>query len=162
MELSPAFAFHFLSLYSIRRTSPMDIQALSAQVALVLAPFLPYLLKGGIEAGKEAAKKLGDKFSEDTWEKSKSLWAKLHTKVETKPGAQEAARDVAEHPDDPDALAALRLQIKKLLTEDEEFTRAISELAQFSNSAQTKVEIHQHAGDNATQIGTAHDVNINK
>jgi len=89
----------------------MDIQTLSQQLVAFLVPFLPYLLKVGEKAAEEAGKKLGA----DAWEKAKALWGKLRHKVEAKPAAQEAVQDVAADPQDEDAQAALRLQLKKLL-----------------------------------------------
>ncbi|NMG22685.1 hypothetical protein [Brasilonema bromeliae] len=93
----------------------------------ILSPFLPYLLKLGDKAAEEAAKKLGA----DSWEKAKVIWVKLHPKVEAKPSAQEAVQDVAQAPEDEDALAALRQQLKKLLKEDptleSELTRLLTE-----------------------------------
>jgi len=89
-----------------------------------LSPFLPYLLKLGDKAAEEAAKKLGG----DAWEKVKAIWAKLHPKVEAKPSAQEALIDVAAAPDDEDALAALRQQLKKLLKEDPALSSEIGRL----------------------------------
>jgi len=79
-----------------------------------LAPFLPYLLKGVKLAGQEAANKLGEKAGEQGFEQAKALWERLRPKVEARPAVLEAAQDAA-HPDDEDALAALRLQLKNCL-----------------------------------------------
>jgi hypothetical protein len=53
--------------------------------------------------------------------------------VEARPAALEAAQDAAAHPDDEDALAALRLQLKKLLAEDpalaQEMTRLVAQIS---------------------------------
>ena len=96
----------------------MDPQ-LPAQLVQFLAPFLPYLVKGAKLAGQEAARKLGEKAGEQGFEQVKALWDKLRPKVEARSAALEAAQDAAAHPDDEDTLAALRLQLKKLLAEDE-------------------------------------------
>ncbi|WP_236631268.1 hypothetical protein [Chloroflexus sp. MS-G] len=50
----------------------MDPQ-LSTQLVQLLAPFLPYLLKGAKLAGQEAAKKLGEKTGEKGFEQVKAL-----------------------------------------------------------------------------------------
>lgn len=55
---------------------------------------------------------------EDVWTKAKAIWAKLQPHVEAKLSAHEAFKDVAAAPEDEDALAALRQQLKKLLKED--------------------------------------------
>jgi hypothetical protein len=109
----------------------MDVAALTT----FLAPFLPYLLKVGEKAAEETGKKLGEGFGGDSWERAKALWAKLSPKVEAKEAAQEAAQDVAENPEDEDAQAALRQQLKKLLNENSTLASEISRL--FEEAKQT-------------------------
>ncbi len=101
----------------------MDIAALAKEVALFLTPFLPYLLKAGEKAAEEAGKKLGS----DAWERAKGLWGKLRPKVEAKPAAQEAVADAATEPSNEDAQAALRQQLRKLLTEDDQLAAEIGQ-----------------------------------
>jgi hypothetical protein len=91
-------------------------------------PLPAYLLKGLKLAGQEAAKELGEQASEQAFEQAKALWDKLRPKVEAKSAALEAAADTAAHPDDEDALAALRLQLKKLLAEDEALAQELVRL----------------------------------
>ena len=100
----------------------MDIRALVS----FLTPFLPYLLNASEEAAKEAGKRLG----EATWETARAVWHKLRPKIEARPAAQEAAQDVAADPDNPDTLAALRVQLKKLLAEDLSLAQEIAGLMQ--------------------------------
>ena len=102
----------------------MDIPTLSKDIVVFLTPFLPYLLTMGEKAAEEA----GKKFGADAWERAKTLWDKLRPKVEAKPAAQDAAQNVAETPNDEDALASLRLQLKKLLSEDQSLTEEITRL----------------------------------
>lgn len=101
----------------------MDTQLIQ-QLTAFLAPFLPYLLKAGEKAAEEAGKKLG----EAAWERARALWSKLRPKVEARPAAQEAVQDLAAAPDDPDAQAALRQQLKKLLAEDPALAEEIARL----------------------------------
>ena len=101
----------------------MDIATLAKDVALFLTPFLPYLLKAGEKAAEEAGTKLGS----EAWERAKGLWSRLRPQLEAKPTAQEAVIDAAAAPHDEDAQAALRLQLKKLLTENEELAREIGQ-----------------------------------
>ncbi|MFN4294016.1 MAG: hypothetical protein ACK4JD_07785 [Thermoflexales bacterium] len=89
-----------------------------------LAPFLPYLLKMGEKAAEEAGKKLGA----EAWERAKALWVRLRPAVVARPAAQEAVQDAAAQPQDEDALAALRRQLKKLLTEDPALAAEIAQL----------------------------------
>ncbi len=134
----------------------MDVQTLAKKAAAFLAPFLPYLVMAGGEAAKEA----GKKFGEAAWEQAKALWGKLRPKVEAKPAAQEAVQDIAAAPDDPDAQAALRLQLKKLLAEDETLAAEVARLVQEGSQVMASTVIQQKAGDNAIQIGQARDVQI--
>jgi len=116
----------------------MDVQTLAKEVVTFLAPFLPYLVKVGEEAAKEA----GKKFGEAAWEQAKALWGKLRPKVEAKPAAQEAVQDAAAAPDDPDAQAALRLQLKKLLAEDQALAEKVAALLR-----ETRVQADVRVGD---------------
>ncbi|MBN1235958.1 MAG: hypothetical protein JW999_07910 [Methanotrichaceae archaeon] len=99
----------------------MDVSILAAEIAAFLAPYLPDLAKLGGKAAEEASKKLGS----DAFESAKGLWGRLRPKVEAKPAAQEAVMDVAASPEDKDAQAALRLQLKKILAEDETLVQEI-------------------------------------
>jgi len=127
----------------------MDPQ-LAAQLVQFLAPFLPYLLKGVKLAGQEAAKKLGEKAGEQSLDHAKALWEKLRPKVEAKPAALEAVQDAAERPDDEDALAALRLQLKKLLAEDQPLAQ---ELARLLQQAQAGGRTVTASGNRSVAIG---------
>lgn len=89
-----------------------------SQLSPLLAPLLPYLLKGGVELAKSAAGELGKKLSADSWDGLKRLAEKIQQKAKAKPALQEALTDAGNAPTDEDALAALRLQLKKLLAED--------------------------------------------
>jgi hypothetical protein len=124
----------------------MDITTLAKDVTLFLTPFLPYLLKAGEKAAEEAGKKLGG----DAWERAKTLWGKLRPKVEAKPAAQEAVADAAAAPQDEDAQATLRLQLKKLLAEDEPLAQELARLLPQSGPAgQTVIA----SGDRSVAIG---------
>jgi len=100
----------------------MDITALASSVTAALVPLLPYLLKAGEKAAEETGKKVADQSLE--W--GKSLWSKLKPKVEAKPAALEAAQDVAHAPEDEELQTALRVQLRKLLTEDQSLAEEVS------------------------------------
>src|SRR5512135_304821 len=94
----------------------MNIAALTTELTTFLVPFLPFLAK----AGEEAAGEVGKTLTAEAWENAKKLWVKLWVKVKDRPAAQEAVQDVAKDPQDKDAQAALRNQLKKLLCEDQD------------------------------------------
>jgi hypothetical protein len=93
----------------------MDVTILANELVEVLAAFVPVLTL----LGKETAEGAGRQFGADAWGYAKSLWDRLGGRLEERPAALEAVRDAAEAPDDGDARAALRLQIRKLLADDE-------------------------------------------
>ena len=127
----------------------MDPQ-LPAQLVQFLAPFLPYLLEGAKVAGQEAAKVLGKRTSEHGLDQAKTLWEKLRPKVEAKPAALEAVQETAAHPNDEDALAALRLQLKKLLAEDQALAQELARLLEQAHPAGQNVTA---SGDRSVAIG---------
>jgi hypothetical protein len=92
----------------------MDIATLARDVSIFLAPFLPYLVKGGEEAAKEAGKKFGGA----VWEPARALWGKLQPKVEAKPAAQEAVQYASAEPDKDQARTVLAWQLEMLLKEN--------------------------------------------
>jgi hypothetical protein len=75
---------------------------------------------------------------------------KLKPKVEAKESALEAAQDVAQSPEDEDAQAALRVQLKKLLTEDQSLAEEVSQWLEQGKAAGINVFA---AGDRSVAIG---------
>ena len=98
----------------------MDIGALTKAITTTLIPALPYLLRPGDRPAGEK------RIAGEAWEQAKELWAKLKPGLDAKPSALEAAYDAAFMPDDEDAQAALRVQLKKLLTEDQSLAEVMS------------------------------------
>jgi hypothetical protein len=123
-----------------------DVTLTAAQ----LAPLLPYLLKGGIELAKSAAGELGKKLSAEAWDGLKALAAKIRHKAEAKPALQEALTDAQTAPADPDAQAALRLQLKKLLAEEPDL---LSEAARLLANAQGGGNTVTASGERSVAIG---------
>jgi len=106
----------------------MDVNTLAAEIVKFLAPFLPLLVQAGANLGKSSVEAMGEELGETAWKRAKSLWARLRGNAPI----EAAARDVALLPDDADAEAALRLQVRKLLAADTALSR---ELASFSQSS---------------------------
>ena len=124
----------------------MDIGALASSVTTALVPLLPYLLK----AGEKAAEETGKAAANQSLEWGKSLWSKLKPKVEAKPEALEAAQDIAHHPDDQDAQAAFRRQLRKLLTEDQSLAEEVGRLLDQGKAAGITVTV---SGERSVAIG---------
>jgi len=73
---------------------------------------------------REAGKKLG----EEGWELAKKLWGKLQPKVEANPQAKGAADAVAGAPDEEDARAGLRFQLREILKADPDLASELDAL----------------------------------
>jgi hypothetical protein len=109
----------------------IDVTALAQTVTAILAPALPILVK----VGDGALGKIGSDISD----KAKTLWVKLRPRLEAKPSAQEALVEVVNNPNDEDARAALRFQIKKLFSEDTELAAEIYKAFATTPTASTTV-----------------------
>jgi hypothetical protein len=130
----------------------MEIATLTA----FLCPFLPSLLKLGNKAVEKATESASGKFGEAAFAKAQAVWTKLSPKVEAKEAAKEAAIDVANSPEDKDSQAALRVQLKKLLEQDEDLFQAISQILEADAPDGTSgTQIVQNVtGDGNQVIGT--------
>jgi hypothetical protein len=102
-----------------------------AALTSFLAPFLPYLVRAGQKVAGKAADTLGDEAAKY----AQALWERLKPGVERKPAAQEAVEEVAANPEDEDALGALRIQLRKLLEEDEGLAADLTKLWQEAQAA---------------------------
>ena len=102
----------------------LDTAAMSQQLASFLAPLLPYLTGVKNEPGWE--------LGADVWDKATAMWTRLGPKIEAKESAMEVAHDASQTPEDADALAAFRFQLKKLLAEDAALAEELAELLQSS------------------------------
>jgi len=100
----------------------MDITALAHDITITMVPLLPYLLK----AGESAAEETGKKIAGGAWEAAKKVWSLMRPRIERTTTALAAAIEAAGMPDDKDAQAALRFQLKKLLAEDDTFAQEVS------------------------------------
>lgn len=124
----------------------MDISALASSVTTALVPLLPYLLK----AGEKAAEETGKAVAGQSWEWAKSLWTKLKPGVEAKPAALEAAQDAAQSPEDEELQTVLRVQLRKLLTEDQSLAEEVSRVLEQGKAAGINVSA---VGERSVAIG---------
>jgi len=115
----------------------MDTAMIATAVTGCLVPALPYLMK----AGEKGAEVLGEKLGAGAWETAKSLWKLLRPVAEVHPAVTSAAQEVAEAPDDADAQAAFRHQLKKLLTADEALATALGQVVMADLSANYHAQV---------------------
>lgn len=135
----------------------MDIALIASTATELLASFLPHLSQLSQQATQLAAKKT----AEVAFEKAAALWEKLEREITSHPAAEEAARDVAQTPEDPDAIAALRHQLKKILAENKKLAEELERMLAEGDERQASTHIQQQAGDHSIQVGQAgRDVKI--
>ena len=117
----------------------IDIAQLAGQVAAFLAPFLPYLIKGGKIAAKKAFEKAGEKFTEAGWNEAETLWGKLKPKVETKPAVQDAIERAVKQPENKRIQDNLRnnleFQLEDIFGEDPSLAKFVAENVIFDFSS---------------------------
>ena len=100
----------------------MTIAQIINDTLTVLAPALPFLLKGAEGASEAFGKHLGDA----TLTKAKQIWHWLRPKIEERPKLGETVKRLAEAPSDPQALTEFRTELEALLHSRPEFVSELS------------------------------------
>lgn len=100
------------------------IAPLAASLTAFLAPFIPYLVKGGEMAAAEVGKNTGA----HVWEKTQVIWNKLWSRMESNPAAAAAIADLAATPSNFDARTQLQLQLREILAADPALARELAAL----------------------------------
>jgi len=130
------------------------ITSLAASAVAVLTPYLA-------EAGKEFAKEAG----KAALGKIGAFYDFLKQRFQDHPTAKGALDDLKANPDDEDAQAALRVQIKKLVNADPAMVKTIQqmlgEMKQDKESVSFLTQVYGGNIDKIINIGTAGTVNIN-
>ncbi|MGE3273361.1 MAG: hypothetical protein AB7P40_31800 [Chloroflexota bacterium] len=119
-----------------------DIAVLAAAITTTLAPALPYLVK----AGEGAATELGKQLPAALRDKASAIWKLLRPAAEASPGFPATVAALEADSSDPDALGALRLQLRGLLADDPALAAQLRPLIQ--------------AGDTSTNITNIGNDNI--
>lgn len=134
----------------------MEIPALVQTIGPWLAASAPYLVKlrdiAGEEAVKEVVKEAVTKVGKRVWESAQAVWQRLSgSTASAQPEVAKALQDVAALPGDEDTHAALRVQLKKLLTEDAALKDALTQLvSEIKQSGDVTVAA---TGDRSVAIG---------
>ena len=100
-------------------------RGLAGRLVEVLARTLPRLL--GESGSGAAAASFPDG---EAWEAAKEIWDQLQPMLEAKIAATEAVQDLAEGPEDPDRQAALRNQLRKILSSDQALAEQLAGILQ--------------------------------
>jgi hypothetical protein len=126
----------------------MDALApLATQIAAILAPFLPQLVK----VGQAVAGGLSDQAEAHKGALAQAIWGRLFPKVNTTPAAHEAVHDAAQNPGDDDYQASLRVQLRKLLAHDPALARELQDILEQDASKDT-VNVSA-GGDRSVAVG---------
>jgi hypothetical protein len=116
----------------------IDVAILTTTAWTMLQPYLPILVTKAVEGiGSQVPKAIGQ------------VWGTIVKKFDTRPTAKEALEDLQKTPDNPDAQASFRQQLKKAMAEDESFATELSRLLEAAgDSYEAKLE-----GDGAIAQG---------
>jgi hypothetical protein len=135
----------------------VDVVTTATEFVGVIAPYLPSLAVVGAqvkaqatEAATAAAEAGVRRYGAAAWERLQALWGTLRGRVTDTPAAHEAFDDAIATPDDPDALAALRMRIRKLLEADPDLALAVASWLDGVRSASTLVHAE---GERSVAIG---------
>ena len=102
-----------------------EIAELAREVVAVVAPVLPQL----VEEGREVTEELSQEYGYTVRKKARRLWCMLHPHLERRPGACEVIDHLSNAPEDEDAHAALRFQVRKVLAEDSDLADQVRQEA---------------------------------
>jgi hypothetical protein len=111
------------NFHSVGHTS-MEIDAITDFISY----FLPDLLKLSDKTVYGIPDSTVPSFSTVNFQKAQAVWEQLWPKVKVKEAAVEAVIDVANNPDVEDFQTVLKVQFKKLLNQDSELLKSISQI----------------------------------
>jgi uroporphyrinogen-III synthase len=129
----------------------MDIQTLAAQLAALLLPALPSLLKA---AGEKAAETLGE-------ETVKTLWEKLKSRGRVAQAAEVAAEMAAKLPDNPAAKDTLAHEIAAVLQASPLLAQELAQLLGQSGNVQDR-SVHIKGNVSGSVINTGDNNTITR
>jgi hypothetical protein len=138
----------------------MDPNAVSTIAASAVSLLVPYLAKVADKASEE----FGKAVATNAWERTKQLYQTIRVRFGGKEAAKEAFDDLERAPNDPDLQAAVRVQLRKFIQDDEDFAKQIADLLKSAADADVDTVFNtQINGDvnKLVQMGTVYgDVTI--
>jgi hypothetical protein len=135
---------------TLRKEVQVEPVALAAMVANVLVPALPHLIG---QLGEKASEQAEEQLGAEAWDCAKAVWAKLRPRVDASPTASEIVGDVAIDPGDKDLHAAVRSQIKKILSEDPRLRDELTQLVTGSSMRDSTATVVTASGQGAVAAG---------
>jgi hypothetical protein len=104
---------------------PITISTIaSASVSLII----PYLKSFGEGLAKKIGEEVGSESGKAAWSKTKHLYETVKAKLSAKPDMAKAITSLEKSPDDSDTQAALRFQLKDIMSTDEGFARELANI----------------------------------
>jgi hypothetical protein len=108
----------------------MSVDHLTTQIFELLAPALPYLLKGIKIGGKKAAEKLGELGAGKSTELAGKIWSKLSVKKNNSRKLSIAAEELLKTPGDKSWQVMIKQEIKQILKADPALLKEITLMIQ--------------------------------
>lgn len=106
-----------------------DVSSTASVIVALLAPYLSARASG---AATQVLRK------DRAWETASELWNRLLGQSGGKVVIFEALNDLEQHPDDDDARAAMRFQLRKVMDADPELTGDLTRLVESAASTQDR------------------------
>ncbi len=122
----------------------MDATTLAASVVTMLSPLM-------MKAGEKAIEKVGGKLPEAV----RVLWESIRQKIGRKEAAQEAMKDFAAKPDDPDNEASFRKELRKVFELDWQYAKELEKMLDVAKTQLGDSITHTGSGAVATRGGVA-------
>jgi hypothetical protein len=122
----------------------IDVALVAAGAVKILAPFLPYLMDVGKDAGKKLEEVIFEKGGDALWKKAQSLWIRITERYKRDDEMTDAAKTVARAPADKTRQEVLMQVLARLLKDSPDFASDLEVLMGGENALQQIV-----AGDEA-------------
>ena len=124
---------------------------MSAEIAELANAVVPYVTAAAGAYGSAVLTKLQEQSADATVRTGGSLLRRLLRPEKSAPALEAAVLDLAEDTEDPDRQGALRLQIRKVLAEDDDLRAEISDVLKSAGATVTA------SGDRSVAVNTATD-----
>lgn len=120
----------------------MDASTIATLASATVSLLAPYLKSLGEALVKKAGEEVGKETGSTAWNKARELFETIKAKFSTKPSAVEALDDLAKSPDDGDSQAAVRHQLKKVMSSDEDFAKELAHILKEAADAGADTVFH--------------------
>ncbi len=113
----------------------MDTSAIATIASATVSLLVPYLKSLGEEFVKKVGGEMGTKSGDTAWNKARQLCETVKAKFTPKPEAAKIIKALESSPDDADTQAAVRFQLKEMMTQDENFAKELANVIKEASEA---------------------------